>query len=93
MEKSEFSVYAQVFKLRGLGLEVFSKKQLSSNTIVTFFWRDDVNSQGYGPFQTINAAVTHYESLQNSIHNPPSPDKPSAQIITVDFKNKRRVLG
>lgn len=54
------------------------------------YWQDVVAMKAHGPFDSINAAMTHYRDYleaQNTIVSDPPPQN----IIYVDFKLKKRI--
>lgn len=61
--------------------------QLTVRMTEEIWWRDENNPNGFGPFETIYAAVKHYENYKNNLSLASSP----SSLIKVDFKNKKRL--
>lgn len=49
------------------------------------WWRDNHHPQGHGPFQTVYGAMKHYSGYRYRVVYSGS------EVISVDFKNRRRV--
>lgn len=69
--------------------EEYTLGDLLPYTIV--FWQDTVSKNTYGPFDSINAAMTHYTQAITSQKARIIGVEENADIITVDFKSRKRV--
>jgi len=61
-----------------------------------YWWTDPASPQGYGPFVHITACIEHYTwyiaTAQGKRADLKLLDKPVAQVIRVDFRNKSKVI-
>lgn len=56
------------------------------------FWQDIGSKNTYGPFASVHAAMNHYAwTVANQRKQEADSLKPDAQIIYVDFVNKKRI--
>lgn len=91
------SVRTEVFTLRAIGLQVYATQpadEVDRMSPTKFFWRDEANPQGYGPFAKLSECVQHYDYLNQLMRNgttAPSPGLAPLPVIKVNFGSKRRI--
>lgn len=91
------TVRSEVFSIRAIGLQVYCLQQADEVDRLPptkFFWRDEANPQGYGPFGKLSECVQHYDYLTQLMRKgttAPSPGIAPLPVIQVNFGTKRRV--
>ena len=66
--------------------------QTPSYIFTGYFWRDAGSPQGYGPFESVYEAMTHYTSIVRQFKKDPAIDiDRTSNLIKVDFVNKRKI--